>query len=80
MPRLFIFVVSNAVRKDCLLATQVPHSGVVHNKEVGCDQGKFLITEVLDVWEGYGSDVYCPGSYIWCGFRVQWKWRKERKR
>ena len=46
-----------------MLAAQVPPSGVVH-KNVGSDQGMFLITEVLDVWEGYDSDVHCPGSYV----------------
>ena len=58
-----LFVVSNDVRKDFLLATQVPHSGVVHNKKVGSDRGKFLIT---DVWEGMTRTSIAQG-HMWRG-------------
>ena len=33
-PKSVLYEFSDDVRKDGLLATQVPHSGVVHNREV----------------------------------------------
>ena len=57
-PSVILFVVVHKTRKNCLVATPVSQSGVVHNKEVGSHQGKFRIDEVLNRWEGYDPDVH----------------------
>ena len=38
--------------------------GCVHNRELGSNQGKFSITEVLEMWEELDGGVHCPGSYV----------------
>ena len=38
--------------------------GCVHNRELGSNQGKFSITEVLEMWEEFDGGVHCPGSYV----------------
>ena len=56
---LFVMSVSGRIKKNCLLATRVPcESGFVHNKELKTTQGKFLIQEVLDEWEGFDADIH----------------------
>ena len=41
-------------QKDVLEATPLECDwGVVHYRELGSNQGKFLITEVLDFWEEF---------------------------
>ena len=56
---LLVMSVSGKIKKNCLLATKVPcESGFVHNKELKTTQGKFLIQEVLDEWEGFDADIH----------------------
>ena len=78
-PSVILFVVVNKTRKNCLVATPVSHSGVVHNKEVGSHQGKFRIDEVLDRWEGYDPDVHCAGSFVVWDLVNSEKEKKEKE-
>ena len=56
--------VSRKIKKNCLLATRVPcESGFVHNKELKTTQGKFLIQEVRDEWQGFDADIHSVVRY-----------------
>ena len=55
---LFIMSTSGKTRKNPC------ESGTVHNQKLENSQGKFLIHKVLDTWDSYDADIYCP---ILCG-------------
>ena len=60
-----IFVGDGKTRKDCLLGELIPcpPGSVVHCKTLTENQAKFLITEVLDMWEIFDADFHHPGAY-----------------
>ena len=59
------FVGDGKTRKDCLLGELIPRppGSVVHCKTLPENQAKFLITEVLDMWEIFDADFHHPGAY-----------------
>ena len=61
-----IFVGDGKMRKDCLLGELIPcpPGSVVHCKTLTENQAKYLITEVLDMWESFDADFHHPGAYV----------------
>ena len=61
-----LFVGNGPTKKDCLLASLVPcdPETVVHTKKMKVNEAKFLIHEVLDMWNEFDGDVHLPGAYV----------------
>ena len=65
--KMYILFVGDAkMRKDCLLGDLIPcpPGSVVHCKTLTENQAKYLITEVLDMWESFDADFHHPGAYV----------------
>ena len=61
-----LFVGDGKMHKDCLFGELIPCApgSVVHGKTLTENQAKFLITEVLDMWESFDADFHHPGAYV----------------
>ena len=61
-----LFVGDGKTHKDCLLGELIPcpPGSVADCKTLTENQDKFLITEVLDMWESFDADLHHPGAYV----------------
>ena len=61
-----LFVGDGKTCKDCLLGELIPcpPGSAIHCKTLTENQAKFLITEVLDMWESFDADYHHPGAYV----------------
>ena len=60
-----LFVGDGKMHKNCLLELiSGPPGSFVHCKTLTEKQAKFLITEVLDMWESFDADFHHPGAYV----------------
>ena len=61
-----LFVGDGKMCKDSLLGELIPcpPGSFVHCKTLTENQAKFLITEVLDMWESFDADYHHPGAYV----------------
>ena len=61
-----LFTGKDNTRTNCLLGKLIPckPGTKVHNHEMGDNEQKFVIEEVIDMWSDFDPDIHSPGSFV----------------